>query len=61
MNNVAMSSDGFIPFSDNIQEANKYGVSHIVNPGGSIRDKGIIMECDKNSICLLYTSPSPRD
>ena len=56
MNNVVMSSDGFIPFSDNIQEANKYGVSHIVNPGGSIRDKGVIMECDKNGIVMFNTN-----
>lgn len=55
MNNVVMSSDGFIPFNDNILEANKYGVSHIVNPGGSISDKDVIMECDKRGIVMFHT------
>lgn len=55
MNNVSMSSDGFIPFSDNIDEAEKYGVSHIVNPGGSKADRQIIMECDKRGIVMFNT------
>lgn len=55
MTNVSMSSDGFIPFSDNIHEAEKYGVSHIVNPGGSKADKQVIMECDKKGIVMFHT------
>ena len=55
MNSISMSSDGFIPFSDNIYEAEKYGVSHIVNPGGSKSDKEVIMECDKNGIVMFHT------
>ena len=55
MNSISMSSDGFIPFSDNIYEAHKYGVSHIVNPGGSKSDNDVIMECDKKGIVMFHT------
>lgn len=55
MNNISMSSDGFIPFSDNIFEAAKYGVSHIVNPGGSKSDNNVIMECDKRGMVMFHT------
>ena len=55
MNNVVMSSDGFIPFNDNILEAVKYGVSHIVNPGGSVADEAVITECDKRGLVMFHT------
>ena len=58
---VCLGSDAFFPFGDNIERAHKSGVSYIVEPGGSIRDDHVIMTCNKYHICLLYTSPSPRD
>lgn len=53
--NIVMSSDGFIPFSDNIIEASKFGVKFIANPGGSISDKDIINECENKDITLFNT------
>ena len=50
-----MSSDGFIPFSDNIYEAHFLSVSHIVNPGGIKSDNDVIMECDKKGIVMFHT------
>lgn len=55
MRGVSLSSDGFIPFSDNIDEAVKYGVSHIVNPGGSTRDADVIKVCDKYGLVMAHT------
>ena len=65
-NNVALGSDAFFPFGDNIERAHKSGVQYIAQAGGSIRDDNVIETCDKYGIamaftCLLYTSPSPRD
>ena len=53
--NVVMSSDGFIPFKDNIEQANKHGVNYIANPGGSISDNIIIDECNKRFISMFNT------
>jgi phosphoribosylaminoimidazolecarboxamide formyltransferase/IMP cyclohydrolase len=43
---VTLGSDGFIPFRDNIDCASRYGVSYIVQPGGSVRDEDVIKACD---------------
>jgi len=48
-------SDAFFPFSDVVQEAAKYGIGAIVQPGGSIRDKDSITEADKNQIPMVFT------
>ena len=55
MKNVVMSSDGFLPFADNIEEAKKYGVTHVVNPGGSNGDDGVTTACDKYGMVMFHT------
>lgn len=48
-------SDAFFPFSDVVQEAAKYGIGAIVQPGGSIRDKDSVKEADENKIPMVFT------
>ncbi len=52
---VALGSDAFFPFSDNIERAKKSGVSYIAEPGGSIRDDLVIECCDKYGISMAFT------
>ncbi len=52
---VALGSDAFFPFSDNIERAYKSGVKFIAQPGGSIRDDAVIQCCDKYDICMAFT------
>ncbi len=52
---VALGSDAFFPFSDNIKRAVASGVKYIAEPGGSIRDDLVIEECDKNGIVMAFT------
>ena len=53
--NVALGSDAFFPFSDNIQRAGKSGVRYIAQPGGSIRDDLVIEECDREDMVMCFT------
>lgn len=50
-----LTSDGFIPFKDTIEEAAKYGIKYVVEPGGSIRDMEVIDESKKRNIILIFT------
>ena len=52
---VALGSDAFFPFADNIKRAKASGVSYIAEPGGSIRDDLVIEECDKDGIVMAFT------
>lgn len=52
---VAMGSDAFFPFGDNIERAHKSGVSYVAEPGGSIRDDNVIACCDKYGMTLSFT------
>ncbi|MBO5778321.1 MAG: phosphoribosylaminoimidazolecarboxamide formyltransferase [Clostridia bacterium] len=52
---VALASDAFFPFADNIQRAYASGVKYIAQPGGSIRDDLVIAECDKNDMVMAFT------
>ena len=52
---VALGSDAFFPFPDNIKRARKSSVKYIAEPGGSIRDDLVIEECDKNGIVMAFT------
>lgn len=52
---VALGSDAFFPFSDNIERAHKSGVAYIAQPGGSIRDDAVIECCDKYGIAMAFT------
>lgn len=52
---VALGSDAFFPFDDNIERAHRSGVSYIAQPGGSIRDDIVIKCCDKYGIAMAFT------
>ena len=53
--NVALGSDAFFPFGDNIERARKSGVNYIAQPGGSIRDDNVIETCNKYGIAMAMT------
>ena len=50
-----LGSDAFFPFSDCVETAHEYGITAIVQPGGSIRDQESIDACDKYGIAMLFT------
>ena len=52
---VALGSDAFFPFGDNIERAHKSGVEYISQAGGSIRDDNVIETCDKYGIAMAFT------
>ncbi|MFZ1236034.1 MAG: phosphoribosylaminoimidazolecarboxamide formyltransferase [Prevotella sp.] len=52
---VALGSDAFFPFGDNIERAHKSGVEYIAQAGGSIRDDDVITTCDKYGITMTFT------
>ena len=52
---VALGSDAFFPFGDNIERAHKSGVKVIAQPGGSIRDDNVIETCNKYGIAMAFT------
>ncbi len=53
--NVALGSDAFFPFGDNIERAHKSGVKYVAEPGGSIRDDNVIEVCDKYNMAMCFT------
>ena len=55
MDNVALGSDAFFPFEDNIERAVKSGVKYIAQPGGSVRDQNVIDCCDEHGIAMAMT------
>ena len=52
---VALGSDAFFPFGDNIERAAKSGVTYIAEPGGSIRDDNVIATCNKHGMVMAFT------
>ena len=52
---VALGSDAFFPFGDNIERAHKSGVAYVAQPGGSIRDDNVIETCDKYGMVMAFT------
>ena len=52
---VALGSDAFFPFGDNIERAHKSGVKYIAQPGGSIRDDNVIDTCNKYGMAMCFT------
>lgn len=52
---VSFTSDGFLPFSDNVEEAHKYGVSAIAAPTGSVRDDAVFERCTELGITFIGT------
>ncbi len=55
MDGVALGSDAFFPFSDNIERARKSGVRYIAQPGGSVRDDDVIACCDRYGMAMAFT------
>ncbi len=55
MENVALGSDAFFPFGDNIERAHKSGVKYIAQPGGSVRDDNVISTCNKYDMAMAFT------
>ena len=55
LTDVALGSDAFFPFGDNIERAHKSGVSYIAQPGGSVRDDHVIGTCDKYNMAMAFT------
>lgn len=55
LTDVALGSDAFFPFGDNIERAHKSGVKYIAQPGGSIRDDNVIETCDKYGLVMAFT------
>ncbi len=52
---VALGSDAFFPFGDNVERAYKSGVTYIAQPGGSIRDDLVIKACDERNMVMAFT------
>lgn len=52
---VVLASDAFFPFNDVVDEAAKYGIKAIIQPGGSIRDKESIEACNEHGISMIFT------
>lgn len=52
---VALGSDAFFPFGDNIERAHKSGVEYIAQAGGSVRDDNVILTCNKYGIAMAFT------
>ena len=50
-----MSSDAFFPFRDGIDEAAKAGITAVIHPGGSIRDKEIIDAANEHDMAMIFT------
>ena len=55
MDGVALGSDAFFPFSDNVQRAYRSGVRYISQPGGSVRDDIVIQSCDEYGIVMYFS------
>ena len=55
MQDVALGSDAFFPFGDNIERAHKSGVKYVAQPGGSIRDDNVIETCNKYGMVMAFT------
>ena len=52
---VALGSDAFFPFGDNIERAHKSGVKYVAQPGGSVRDDHVIDTCNKYGMVMSFT------
>lgn len=55
MTGVALGSDAFFPFGDNIDRAKKSGVLYVAQPGGSVRDDQVIAACDQYNMVMAFT------
>ena len=54
MTDVALGSDAFFPFGDNIERAHRSGVKYVAQPGGSVRDDNVLATCDKYGMTMCF-------
>lgn len=54
--NIVLSSDGFLPFDDNVEAAKQYNVKAIANPGGSVSDEKVFQKCDEYGMIMFKTN-----
>jgi phosphoribosylaminoimidazolecarboxamide formyltransferase/IMP cyclohydrolase len=55
LRDTVLASDGFFPFSDNIEHAAEAGVMAFAQPGGSVRDEEVIAACDHRGLAMVFT------
>ena len=55
LKNTALASDAFFPFRDNVDEAAKFGISAIIQPGGSVRDEEVIQAANEHDLAMIFT------
>lgn len=55
LKNSALASDAFFPFRDGVDEAAKFGISAIAQPGGSVRDEEVIQAADEHNLAMVFT------
>ncbi|MEA3505710.1 MAG: bifunctional phosphoribosylaminoimidazolecarboxamide formyltransferase/IMP cyclohydrolase, partial [Bacteroidota bacterium] len=55
LENAVMASDAFFPFADSVEIAHKAGITAVIQPGGSIKDKDSIEYCNKENIAMVFT------
>ena len=55
LTDVALGSDAFFPFGDNIDRAHKSGVKYVAQPGGSVRDDQVIDTCNQYGMVMAFT------
>jgi len=55
LNGAVMASDAFFPFADSVEIAHKAGISAVIQPGGSVRDKESIDYCNSNNVSMVFT------
>ena len=60
LSDVSLASDAFFPFRDNIDVCSTFGVSYIIQPGGSVQDEEIKKACDEHNIKMFMTGPNMR-
>jgi phosphoribosylaminoimidazolecarboxamide formyltransferase / IMP cyclohydrolase len=56
LKNSVLASDAFFPFRDNIDEAAKFGIAAIIQPGGSVKDEEVIQACNEHNLAMVFTA-----
>ena len=55
LKNTVLASDAFFPFRDNVDEATKFGISAIIQPGGSVKDEEVIQAANEHELAMVFT------
>ena len=55
LKNTVLASDAFFPFRDNVDEAAKFGIAAIIQPGGSVKDEEVIQAADEHGLAMVFT------